>query len=146
MSDNPAPATPWHLWVIGVFALLWNAFGSLDFVMTEMQNEAWMAPFSPEELDFFYGVPLWTVVAWGVGVFGGVLGSLLMLMRMKLATWVYALSFVAMLVVKFQNYVLSNGFEVMGGTGAMVVNAMVAGIAVLLLGYAWRMERVGVLR
>jgi len=34
--------TPWHLWVIGVVALVWSAMGALDYVMTQTRNEAYM--------------------------------------------------------------------------------------------------------
>jgi hypothetical protein len=35
-SPIPAPniVTPWHLWLVGVLALLWNSFGAFDYVMT----------------------------------------------------------------------------------------------------------------
>ncbi len=31
-------ATPWHLWLTGVSALLWNSMGALDYFMTQTQN------------------------------------------------------------------------------------------------------------
>ena len=50
-------STPWHLWVVGVFALLWSAMGAMDYVMTQTRNEAYMSAFTPEQLDFFYAIP-----------------------------------------------------------------------------------------
>ena len=43
MTDAPATRTspPWHLWVVGVLSLLWNAFGATDFVMTMLNRDAW---------------------------------------------------------------------------------------------------------
>jgi len=32
---NSTVATPWHVWVVGIVALLWNAMGALDYTMTE---------------------------------------------------------------------------------------------------------------
>ena len=26
--------TPWHVWLVGVLSLLWNAYGGYDFIMT----------------------------------------------------------------------------------------------------------------
>lgn len=42
--NNPTPAskttTPWHLWLVGVLALLWNCIGAFDYAMTETHNTA----------------------------------------------------------------------------------------------------------
>ena len=35
-------ATPWHLWAVGVLALLWNGFGGYDFIMTTTQGATYM--------------------------------------------------------------------------------------------------------
>ncbi len=54
MSETPevrGPATPRHLWVVGVIALLWNAVGAMDYVMTQTQNEAYMSSFTPDRID-----------------------------------------------------------------------------------------------
>ena len=35
--------------------------GAFDYVMTETRNEAYMAEFTPEQLEFFYGFPAWMI-------------------------------------------------------------------------------------
>ena len=45
--------TPWQLWMIGVFALLWSSMGALDYVMTQTRNESYMSNFTLEQLEFF---------------------------------------------------------------------------------------------
>jgi len=136
---------PWHLWVVGVAALLWNAVGALDYVMTQTRNVQYMAGFTAEQLEFFYGIPAWTVAAWAIGVWGGVFGSLLLLLRKPLAVWVFLASLVGVVLTTFQNYVLSNGMEVMGGPGAVVFTAVIFLVAVALYLYASLMRRRGVL-
>lgn len=37
-------ATPWHLWVVGVVAVLWNAFGCWDYTMTHLKGRRTCAP------------------------------------------------------------------------------------------------------
>ena len=68
--------TPKHLWIIGVLALLWNAMGAFDYLMTQTENEGYMSNFSPEQLEFFYGFPAWLVAFWALAVWGGVLSSI----------------------------------------------------------------------
>ena len=76
--------TPWHLWVVGLISLLWNAMGVLDYVMTMSKNEAYLSEFTQEQLDYFFSFPTWVVVSWTVAVWGSLLGSLLLLLRKRL--------------------------------------------------------------
>ena len=80
-SELEVKRTPWHLWVMGVVALLWSAMGALDYVMTQTMNEAYMSQFTPEQLAFFTSFPTWVVAAWAVAVWGGVLGATMLLMK-----------------------------------------------------------------
>jgi len=138
-------ATPWHLWVVGVVGLLWSAMGALDYVMTQTRNEAYMSAFTPEQLEFFYGLPSWTVAAWAVAVWGGVLGAILLLFRRRHAVAVFVASLVGMLITSFQNFVLSNGLEVMGDPFSLAFSALIFVVAIALVVYASAMYRRGVL-
>jgi hypothetical protein len=137
--------TPLHLWVIGVLALSWNAIGAFDYAMTESKNAAYMSAFTPEQLAFFYGFPAWVIAAWAVAVWGGVLGSVLLLLRRRLAVWVFLASLVAMVVTTFHNYVLSNGLEIFTDAGSRVFTAVIFAVAVGLFVYARTMRARGAL-
>ena len=112
----PQP-TPLHLWVVGILGLLWNAVGAFDYLMTQTENESYMSGFTPEQLEYFYGFPTWVVAFWALAVWGGVLGTILLLLRRRLAAPVLLTSFVCMIVTSIHNFLLSNGAEVIGGTG-----------------------------
>jgi len=34
MTGGRLARVPWHLWVVGVVAVLWNSIGAYDYVMT----------------------------------------------------------------------------------------------------------------
>jgi hypothetical protein len=143
----PSPVkTPWHLWVVGVLSLLWNAMGLMDFTMTMTKNEAYMSNFTEEQLAYFYSFPLWLNIAWGIAVIGSVLGSLLLILRMKIACPVFALSFLSMVVTTIYNFGLSNGLEMMGGIGPLIFSAVIFVVALLLVIYAKAMGKKGVLK
>ena len=144
-SVAPRTKAPWHLWAIGIVTLLWNAVGALDFVMTQTRNEKYMSGFTPAQLEYFYGFPAWVVVAWGVAVFGGVAGSILLLLRKALAFPVFAVSFVAMVLTTIYNFVLTNGMEIMGGPGAAIFSAVIFVVALLLVFYARSLKQRGYL-
>lgn len=136
--------TPRHLWIVGVVGLLWNLGGVYDYLMTQTENEAYMAKFTPEQLDYFYGFPVWVTAAWAIAVWGGVLGAVLLLMRRKLAAPVLLVSWVAMILTTI-NTIGSNGFEVMGGAGPMAFTAAIFVIAGALWLYARAMAARNVL-
>jgi hypothetical protein len=147
MQDDAAATpqrTPRHLWVVGTLGLLWDSMGAFDYLMTQTQNESYMSQFTPEQLEFFYGFPTWVVAFWAIAVWGGVLGTALLLLRKRLAAPVLLASFLAMVVTSIHNFLLSNGLEVMGGTG-MAFSLMIFVVALGLWLYARAMAERGVL-
>ena len=136
--NEQTTATPWHLWAVGAVALLWNCIGAFDYTMTESRNAAYLAPFTPEQLAYFLALPKWVVATWAVGVWGGVLGSLLLLLRQKRAQQVFAVSLTGMAATFFHNYILSDGIRIMGG-GAVLFSAVIFSFGAVLLAYARRM-------
>lgn len=142
---QPAARAPWHLWVVGIVSLLWNAIGATDYLMTELQVESYMSAFSEEQLAYFYGFPAWVIAAWAIAVWSSVLGSVLLLFRSALAVPMFSASLIGMVVTSFHNYVLTDGIAVMGAGGAAFAGFIFV-IGALLLYYAMAMRRAGVLR
>lgn len=143
--NEQTTATPWHLWAVGTVALLWNCIGAFDYTMTESRNAAYLAPFTAEQLAYFVGLPKWVVATWAVGVWGGVLGSLLLLLRQRRAQQVFAVSLAGMAVTFLHNYGLSDGLRIMG-SGAVVFSGVICTVGVALLLYSQRMATAQVLR
>lgn len=135
---------PWHLWLVGILGLLWNLVGAYDYLMTETENEAYMASFTPEQLDYFYSFPTWVVGTWAIAVWGGVLGALLLLLKKRLAAGVLLVSFLSMAITAVYNFGLSDGAAVMG-MGAVAFSALIFVIALGLWFYARTMAQKGVL-
>ncbi len=146
VASPPTVRTPWHLWVVGVFAILWNSFGCLDFTMTMIRPEAWLAQWNltQSQLAYFEAMPGWTFVAWGVGVWGGAIGGLLLLLRRRLAFPVFAISFLGWLAGAIYAFVLSDGMEAMGSMWPM--QALIGAMCLAFIGYAQWMAKRGVLR
>lgn len=91
---NMTVKTPWHLWVVGGLALLWNGFGGYDFIMTVTQGEKYFRASGMDQamIDYFNAMPAWMYVPWVMGVWGAVIGSILLLMRNKLAAPAFIVS------------------------------------------------------
>lgn len=145
MSDSiNVRATPWHLWVVGVVALLWNGFGGYDYVMSHLQGVAYYQQVGMSEAQIAYmaAYPTWMHGVWALGVWGAVAGSVLLLLRSRFALHAFVLSLLG--IVGSNGYTLftPGGWAVMGGAITLVIAAI--GVALLL--YAWAMTRRGVLR
>jgi hypothetical protein len=118
--------------------------GAYDYVMTETKNEAYMAKFTPEQLEFFYGFPAWIVVFWALAVWGGVAGAVLLLMRKKSAFPVLATSFICMVVTVIHNYGFAGAADITGATGT-IFSVVIFVVALGLTFYARSMANKGVL-
>jgi len=144
-SESDSQTTPWHLWAMGVFAVLWSSMGAMDYVMTQTRNEAYISSFTPEQMSFFYAIPSWAIATWALAVWCGVIGGVLLLLKKRLATPVFLVSMVSFILTAFQNYVLSNGMEIMGSPAALAFNAVIFLFIVLFFLYARTMQKNGLL-
>jgi hypothetical protein len=146
MSTAAAKA-PWHLWLVGVFALLFNSIGVFDFVMSMAQGATYLARagMTPEQIAHYLAMPAWMTVVWAVGVFGAFIASILLLLRWRQAFAVFALSLAAFVLSLVYTHVLMDGGRIMGPQ-MTVMSAVIAGLLVLFGAYAQLMARRGLLR
>jgi hypothetical protein len=138
--NNDRARTPWHLWVIGIVSLLWNAVGAFDYTATHLHYEAYMANFSQAQLDYFYGFPAWVVACWAIGVWGALLGSLTLLLRKSWAVWLFGASILGMAGTTIYNFVLTDGAALMG-EGAATFTIVIWVIALFLYFYSAAMAK-----
>jgi hypothetical protein len=136
---------PWHLWLIGIIGLLWSLMGVVSFILTQMNAEAVMSRFPPQQREYFESFPLWVVALWGIGVFGGVVGCLLLLLKKRLAFPVLLASVIGAAIYNLGGLFLLGGMKVMRETGGMGATAFPIIFAGFLAFYARAMSKKGVL-
>lgn len=129
------PTAPWHLRVVGIVGLLWSAIGAFDYVMSQTRNATYMAAFTPTQLEFFYSLPAWVVACWAIGVWGGVVGCLLLVLKKQAAVPVLLASLVGAILTFIHNFLLSEGIEAMGGGASAVIFPII--IVVISFGLWW---------
>jgi len=142
--------TPVHLWIVGVVSLLWNAFGGYDYTMTRLRDMDYLSNvpgMSAEEvLAYIDSFPIWAQVGWGLGVWGSVLGSILLLMRSRHAVTSFAVSlFGAILSFSYQ-WFDPPAPPAMSEGGMAMVPVFIVVVVALLLYYSYRQKNNGVLR
>jgi hypothetical protein len=146
MTNAPVK-TPWHIWLVGLIAVLFNSIGVFDFVMSLLQGPKYLASagMTPDQIAHYQQMPGWMMLVWAVGVFGAVLASSLLRLRRKQALLVFIVSLAAFLVSLLYTYVLTNGGAVMGRQMA-ITSAVIAGLLVFFSWYSRDMAQRGVLR
>ena len=70
---------------IVIIALLWNLIGVINFFIQINLSEEAIAALPEAEQALMNSTPLWSLVAFALGVFGGTIGSLGLLMQKKWA-------------------------------------------------------------
>ncbi len=97
MENTVTERAPMHLWIVGGLGTLWNAFGAYDYVMTRMRNTDYLASMMPDvdpqaTLAWVDGFPIYAQFGWGLGVWMGLIGCVLLLMRHRWSVPVLGLS------------------------------------------------------
>jgi len=144
-EGTTTPERPWHLWLIGTIGGLWGSIGVLSFMLTQMNVEAVMSQFPPQQREYFESFPLWAVAFWAIGVFGGVIGCLLLLVKNRLAFHVLLASVIGAIVSNLGGLFLLGGMEVMRETGGLGFTVFPIVVAAFLAYYARAMSQKGVL-
>jgi hypothetical protein len=149
MEEVQSRRAPMHLWIVGILSLLWNAFGAYDYLMTRLHNMEYLGSMGMDANDVLAYVdsfPLYAQFGWGLGVWGAVLGSILLLMRNRHAVLAFGASLLGA--------VLSIGYQIMGPSapaemsegGMGIMPWVIIAVAVALFYYAHRQKQAGVLR
>ncbi|MCB0459514.1 MAG: hypothetical protein KDC74_05810 [Flavobacteriaceae bacterium] len=126
---------PVWFWIISVIALLWNAMGVNAYIQQAYKTDSFKAMYTEEQLDMIANTPAWATAAFAVAVFGGILGSLGLLLRKKWAKSLFLLSLLGIIVQMTYNLFISKAMEVYG-PGAVIMPILVLVVGVFLLWYS----------
>lgn len=137
---------PWHLWLIGIVSLIWNGGGAYDYLMTQLGIEPYLEMLNEAQLTFLQAVPRWFDAAWAIGVWGSVLGSLLLLSRSRLAAMAYVLSALGMVATfLYAMFIADPSALEVNGTAGLLFSGVIFVLILLQMAYARIMTRRGVL-
>lgn len=136
--------TPWHFWLVVLIAVLWNGFGGYDYTMSHLQGETYYRQMgmTDAQIAMMTAYPTWMHAVWAVGVWGSVLGSILLLLRSRWAFHAFAVSFLGVVGNVAYTVMTPQALETMGVTMMLVIGA----ICLFFVWYSWTMTKRGVLR
>lgn len=141
-TDTETRSTPWHFWVVAVVSLLWNGFGGFDYTMSHVQGEPYYRQMGMTDAQIAYmdTYPTWMHAVWAIGVWGSVLGAVLLLLRSKWAFHAFAVSILG--AIGNVLYSAMNPSPEMG----LAMPVVIVAICGFFIWYAWTMTKRGVLR
>ena len=141
LQGEATSKVPWHLWVVGMLSLLWNAAGAYTIVSAQQGT---LADIKPDEAAYYAAQTGWFVAVTDIALFGAILAALALLIRSRWAVTLYAISLAAIIVTN--GYDLAMGTSrMMTNTATIVVTLAIWVLAALQLWYAWAMKGRGVL-
>ena len=152
MQQAVSARTPAHLWIVGILSLLWNGFVAYDYLMTRTHNMEYLRTAMPgvdpqAGLAWIESMPMYAQVGWGLGVWLGLLGSVLVLIRSRWAVWSFGISMVGAIVSLGYQLLLAPPMPGAAESPAMKASPIVIiVIAIALFLYARAQEKKGVLR
>lgn len=142
---NGHAKAPWHLWAVGLVTLIWNGYGASQWYMQVTRGASYWGNLTMQQVQYVQQQPVWVEVAFGVGVWTGVLGALMLLLRRKLAFNAFVASLIAVLVNMLYVQVLSDGRAILG-SGTLVAGIAVVVVAAASIAYAHFVRVRGIIR
>ena len=125
-------APPRWFWVASGLGLIWNLIGVVAFVGQMMMD---LSALPAAERTFYESTPVWATIAFGVAVSAGVLGSIVLLLRRRLAISTFIVSFFGIVIQDVHSIFIGGGIEVFGVAG-LVLPFLTLSIAAALIGHA----------
>ncbi len=128
MNDENAGGVHWSFWAIGAIALIWNVMGVINFFV--QMNPDLLAAYRESERAIVEGRPAWATGAFAIAVFGGALGSLLLLLRKSAAYYWFIASLLGVIVTMTHTLGVGTDFGLGEILGIILMPLVVAGFLI----------------
>ncbi len=134
MTESSTTKLPTSFWVISAVALVWNCLGAVAYLMQVTMSAETLQAMPEAERAMYTDIPVWATAAFAIAVWGGVLGSVLLLLRKKAATTVFVVSLAGILVQMVHAFFISA--NPITGASRMVMPLLVVAIGVYLFWFS----------
>jgi hypothetical protein len=138
---TPRQRTPWHVWAVAALTLLWNGSGAVTILLAQAGR---LPGISADEAAYYAAQPWWVVVSTDVATLAPVAAALALLLRSRLAVWLFAVS-LALIIVNDVYDLVGGTSRALANQGALIVTIIIVVIATLQLAYALAMKKRSIL-
>lgn len=141
--ENRLPGTLY--WVIAAVALLWNLLGMWAYYSNVTATPETLASlYNEEQIALILSSPKWVTSATALAVTGGVVGSILLLLRNKLAVPFFIVSLLSLIVQDIFVFGMTESVEVFG-MQTVYLQGFVLLLAAFFLWYSQQQKTKGVI-
>ncbi|MCH9659276.1 MAG: hypothetical protein K0U54_00030 [Bacteroidetes bacterium] len=132
-------------WIIAIIALIWNLAGAAAYLGQKLMTDEALLALPENEQSLYANIPIWATAAFAIAVWFGAFGSLLLVLRKKLARPVLMISLLGIIAHFIYNVFLSGAAEVYGAA-SMIMPAMIVIIGIFLVVYSGQCIKKGWLK
>ena len=104
-------------WVISSIALVWNLMGVFNYLDQAFMTDKVLETLPKEQQILYQDVPAWVTAAFAIAVFSGTLGSLLLLLKKKIASTFFIISFLGIMGQMSYGLLIDQNFDSYGPMG-----------------------------
>lgn len=134
MNNETVRSVHWSFWLIGIVALLWNVGGSINYLM--QTNPEFVTSMPETHRAIIEGRPVWATGGFAIGVFGGVLGCLLLLFGKSISFYVFIASLIGIIVTMIHTVNVASSKIVFSLAEIVVMIVLPIIVAAILIWYA----------
>ena len=132
-------------WIIGVIATLWNLMGVANYLGQAFKVDVIMSGMTEDQMGLINNLPAWMTALFALAVFSGLIGSIALLMRKKIAVSLFALSFLTATIQQLYWLYGTNAIEVFAESQPYLMPIIIIVFCAFLVWYAKVQRKKGVL-
>ena len=122
-------------YVISSVALVWNLMGVFNYLGQVLMTDEVLKSLPKDQQLMYQDVPSWVTAAFAVAVFFGTLGAIFLLLKKKVSSTFFILSFVGIIVQMTYGLLISENIDSYGPLG-LVMPLMIIAIGGYLIWYS----------
>ena len=122
-------------WVISSMALIWNLIGVFNYLTQAFMTNEILATLPKDQQAIYQDVPAWVTAAFAIAVFSGSFCALLLLLKKKIASTFFILSFAGIIAQITYGLLINENSDSYGPLG-LFMPLMIIAIGGYLIWYS----------
>ena len=122
-------------YIISSMALVWNLMGVFNFLDQALMSDEVLASLPKDQQLIYQDVPVWVTAAFAIAVFSGTLGAVFLLLKKKIASTFFILSFIGIVTQMSYGLLLDEKTDNYGPLG-LLMPLMIIAVGAYLIWYS----------